>query len=393
MNLNQTRDRIDAIKKELVPLISMGSSGDATMTTAELGTMRGLTAELMACQAKATSLYGEQHPDSVGSSFNDGGEAVISGRLKTVNSPTSATKGATSAFTKSVVAEARSKAFTVSGSIAVESSLFAGIASKPRAMRFASELLGEPETVPPGDFSYLSQTTRTNNAAPVALGALKPTSVYGIERVTSPVETIAHLSDPIPRQHLEDEADLARFIESEMRFGLLAALDAQVIGGDGSTPNLEGIFETSGVQAQPFDTSALISTRKALTKLQTADVIADTDDTDGLAYVVAPADWEALELLTATGGEFILNNGPVNAAERRLWGVPVVVSSSVSAGTALLGHWPAARLVSRGPVVVSWTEAVDDDFTKNLVRFRCEGRFGVGVVQPTAFVEIATVSS
>lgn len=254
---------------------------------------------------------------------------------------------------------------------------------RPGVAQFASQLF-DLRTVDSDSFSFLRQTTRTNNAAPVAVGALKPTSVYATERITAPVTTIAHLSEPIARQWLEDEADLERFLVTEMVYGLQLALDAQLLNGDGVAPNLEGIFNTTGIQVQAFDTDPLTTCRKALTKLQ---VLAGLDDVDRIAFVIHPSDWEAVEFLAA---ESTYHPGapPTDATKRQLWGARVVVSTEVAAGTALVGNPDAAFLAARGPVSVSWTEAVDDDFSRNLVRWRVEGRFGFGVTHPAAFVSV-----
>ncbi len=282
-------------------------------------------------------------------------------------------------------------AFSTAGEIVVPADLFGTIQAKPKAYSFIGQLLGDAKPLEPGDWSYLRQVLRTNNAAPVAIGETKPTSVYTLERVSDPVTTIAHLSDPIPRQHLEDVDDLEKFIGSEMLLGLLAAIDEQIWAGDGTEPNLEGILTATGVQSQPFDTSALVSARKALTRLQTAEIVADTSDTTDLAYVIAPADWEALELTRTTTEEFTMG-GPINSAARTLWGVPVVVANTAAPGTALLGKFTeeTIRLGNRGGVRLAWSEAVSDDFERNYVRARCEGRFGLAIAQPSAFVVIDT---
>ena len=49
--------------------------------------------------------------------------------------------------------------------------------------------------------SYLRQSVRTNAAAPVAVGAVKPTSTYSLESVPVQLQVFAHLSeavDPVP---------------------------------------------------------------------------------------------------------------------------------------------------------------------------------------------------
>jgi hypothetical protein len=48
------------------------------------------------------------------------------------------------------------------------------------------------------EFVYLRQTGRDHHAAPVAVGTVKPTSFYPVEKVSDVVSTIAHVSDASP---------------------------------------------------------------------------------------------------------------------------------------------------------------------------------------------------
>lgn len=52
------------------------------------------------------------------------------------------------------------------------------------------------------EFSYMLQGTRTNNAAVVAAGAVKPTSPLGLVKVDKSLSVIAHLSEGVPRYWL-----------------------------------------------------------------------------------------------------------------------------------------------------------------------------------------------
>src|SRR6478609_3675921 len=58
------------------------------------------------------------------------------------------------------------------------------------------------------EYAYLRQSVRTNNAAIVAEGAAKPTSVYSVVRVENSLQVIAHLSEGIPRYWLLDNQAL-----------------------------------------------------------------------------------------------------------------------------------------------------------------------------------------
>ena len=77
--------------------------------------------------------------------------------------------------------------------------------------RPATALLDVIPTVvqPTQEYAYLRQSVRTNNAAEVVEGAVKPTSVYSVTRVEQSLEVVAHLSEAIPRYWLVDNTSVA----------------------------------------------------------------------------------------------------------------------------------------------------------------------------------------
>lgn len=222
------------------------------------------------------------------------------------------------------------------------------------------------------EYAFLRQNARTNNAAAVAEGAVKPTSVLGLTRVEQTLTVIAHLSEGIPRYWLLDTTALEQFIDSELTYGLARAVEAKI---------LADINAASGIQAQTYSTSALQTLRKSLTKLETAGYAAGS-------IVVHPSDWEGVELALSSTNAVEHLSLPYDPASRRLFGVPVVTTVSQAAGT---GHVLAADAVvvdtdTQG-VGVQWSESSNaDDFSKNLIRARCEGRFGTSVYAPLGVV-------
>ena len=221
-------------------------------------------------------------------------------------------------------------------------------------------------------YAFLRQTTRTNNADVVADGTTKPTSVIGLERVEQQLAVVAHLSEGVPRYWVIDNDTLMTFIDNELNFGLRAAVEAKV---------LADIGDTSGIQSQAWSTSIAQTLRKSLTKLETAGY------TPG-AIVLHPSDFETVELAVSTTNAIERQGLPYDAARRVLYGVPIAVTVSATVG---VGHVLAAGAVELDTdslgVGVQWSETSNsDDFAKNLIRARCEGRFGTSVLSPLGVV-------
>jgi HK97 family phage major capsid protein len=293
---------------------------------------------------------------------------------------------------------AQTKSITPNGAITVEA-LSAGIARREDRALTLLDLLTIVPLEGTDVFSYRRETARTNNARSTAVGKLKPTSPYGLEKISDRVRVIAHLSELIDNSLIADVDELEAFLGDVMAFGVLEALEDMLLTGDEDTPSpaddFDGILELSGTQGQAFTTNALTTARKAVTKLEVVNL------SGPFAWVMSPARWEAFELEKddevyvlgdpgsgATGGRTL----PVDTARRRLWGHPVAINNAIDDDTAVLGDWSpsSVRVREREAVTLTWTEAVADEegtgFETNRRVWRAEGRYGVEWRRPWAFV-------
>lgn len=248
----------------------------------------------------------------------------------------------------------------------------------PEQPNFAQDLIPS-ESLSTAKYSYLRQTARTNEAAPVAAGATKPESAYTLERVEDEVATIAHIVDDVNRADLADASFLKDFIRAEMFLGLREAVDDQVINGDGTGANLTGILETSGIQSQEFTLDILTTLRKAVTKLQMVFI-------QPTGLLLHPTNAEEIDLTVDLDGRYYFS-GPQASGASPVWSVPVVVTPTIEVGTALMGDFKgSARIFSREEAALDFTEALG--FKENTVTFRAELRMGLAVLRPLGFVTV-----
>lgn len=257
---------------------------------------------------------------------------------------------------------------------------------------------------------YVRVTGITNNAAPVAEattsalptqdattgplvqaagGGYKPESGLAVQRVSTPVRTIAHWI-PVTKRALSDAAQMVTLIDSFLEYGLEEELEDQMIAGDGTGENFEGLANVSGVQAQaavadpagrPAGFGALLALRRAKTKVRLAGARAN-------GYVINPTDLETLDEI-ATNQDAFYFGGPSGSNDTRpLWGLPVIESEAVPAGTAYVGDFTRAILWDRQQSTITTTDSHADFFIRNLVAILAEMRAAFGVIQPNAFVEV-----
>jgi HK97 family phage major capsid protein len=309
--------------------------------------------------------------------------------------PTAIPRGLGAAFLKGLGASSPSgmtgiKAL-VSGASPVPPFFDPQIRALPARQLFVRSLI--PTTVVDSEVvQFTRQTVATQNAAPVAAGAIKPTSVFTIERVQQPVRVIGHVTEALDRSLLSDYDEVESFIDSQLRLGVLLAEEAQVLNGSGAGVNLTGILNTAGILTQARGTdSHADAIHKAITKIRVSGFM----EPDGV--VLHPNDWEDVRLAKTADLEY-LSAPVVEADPDRIFGKQVITSPVIAEGTGLVGAFAeGCRIWVREDAVVSFTESGLSDaagtelFVQNQIRWRGEERIAFGVIRPAAFASVTAL--
>lgn len=232
---------------------------------------------------------------------------------------------------------------------------------------------------------YVRMTGQTNAAVPVAeatttSNGTKPESAIALAKVTTTVKTIAHWI-PATKRALSDAGQLRTLIDNFLRYGLEEELEDQIVAGDATGENFDGIGNVSGVQAQAYDTDLLTTTRKARTKVRTVGRATPT------AYLLNPTDWESIDLLQDNEARYYFG-GPQQMGTPRLWGLTVVESEAVPAGLGYVGDFRTCVLWEREQASIQVSDSHANFFIQNMVAILAEMRAAFGILQPNALVEI-----
>lgn len=292
------------------------------------------------------------------------------------------------------VRQVDAKAIAPSGGLTVPSLTagIVGLGDRPLSVLGAvpSEALTATDS-----FAFLQETKREHKAAEVAAGALKPTSVYQVEKVEGKVSVVAHLSEPIDRSLLSDAVQLSEYLDGSLRQGVLLAVDDAIVNGDGEGVKIRGILSTEGITVIEYlEAGLLATTRRAVRTLEE-----DNPAGSPGSWVVSPEDWESLELLTLEGSGVPALGAqiPVDRAQQRLWGRPVTISTVLPEKTALLCDFQGStRVYEREAVTVTWSESVTASveghtgFEVNQVKWRAECRVGFACLRPAAMLKVET---
>jgi HK97 family phage major capsid protein len=231
---------------------------------------------------------------------------------------------------------------------------------------------------------FVQETGFTNNAATVAEGALKPESNLTFELKTANARVIAHWL-AATRQVLANKRQLQAYIDKRLLYGLMLVEEAQILYGNGTDPNLQGITTHPDIQTYAWSDGQVGDTKlDAIRRAITLAIIANYP-VNGV--VLHPTDWEELETLKDDNGRYLLFNLAAEGAQPRIWRAPVVETVAMNAGSFLLGAFGMAATLwdlEQGNVRIS--DSHSDFFVKNKVAILAEERLALTVFRPESFV-------
>ena len=238
-------------------------------------------------------------------------------------------------------------------------------------------------------FTYFKELLHTLGAGMVAEGAAKPTSNVTFEQVTDIVKKIA-VWMPVTDEALDDVPQLYSYIQELLRYDLELKREGQLLKGDGTGNNLNGIM----TQATVFDPdlskatdTAIDTVRRAIYQARKQSKLAAD------AVVMSDLDWMNIELQKDGENRYLFANlqGLVTPV---LWGRPIVASDSMDEGDGsttggefLTGSFQqGARIYDRMGFTIK-VGMINDDFIKNQRAILVEERLGLAVRKKHAFVK------
>jgi HK97 family phage major capsid protein len=229
---------------------------------------------------------------------------------------------------------------------------------------------------------YMEQTTRTNNAAERAEGAVYGEAAFVLAETSKTVETVG-IWLPVTDEELEDVESAAAMIDLELPTMLRQRVDLQVLVGNGTTPNLQGVNNQAGIQTQAKGSDpGPDAIFKAMTKVRV------TGRAMASGVVLHPNNWQDIRLLRTVDGIYIWGS-PSDPAPETIWGLRVAQSDNQTLGTGLVGDFASwARLYLRRDVTVERTNSHSTDFINGRQAIRASIRCAMVWKRPAAFATV-----
>lgn len=209
----------------------------------------------------------------------------------------------------------------------------------------------------------------------------KPSFEPNLSVYTANVEWIAGIMR-LPVEMLADLPFLTSYLQNFARMELLEAEDGQILNGNGTSPQLDGLVPN----ATAYDG----------TRTNIIEMIVDANlrqlgvvNTAGTDVVLNPAQVVDIVLNKATGsGEYDQPGGSVAwvNGQLQLAGLNVHKTNKLAAGDFLVGNFNHAQIFQRMAPQLRFFEQDQDNVTKNLVTVRIEERLALAILKTTSFI-------
>ena len=225
--------------------------------------------------------------------------------------------------------------------------------------------------------------------APAAEGALKSQFDLDLVEATVNVETIAGWLR-VTRKAMNNIPGFVSFLQARLPEKFQRALDAQILYGDGTTPNLKGILTAGN-----FVASTAVASQKLIDKLiDDVATLEDTYERDATGILLRPVDYYGFFKNKAAGsGEYDLPEGVtfVNG-QLYLFGIPVYASTAITAPDYVVGDFDmGAQLLTQEGMRIEFFEQDGINVRENKVTVRIEGNYALPVYGPDFFIKGSTV--
>ena len=228
--------------------------------------------------------------------------------------------------------------------------------------------------------SWVEVITETGAPATTAELATIPEKDFAFQEFKKPVQKIA-ITNKHSVELLSDAPQLVSAIKGWLAEDLNIVTDTQLLSGNGTAPNLQGVLGVSTA----LDAAAIGAQRIAnANKFDVLRVAMTKIAIDGKGkfqpnYVILnPADVETLDLTKNTEGDYIMPSF-YSADGMRIRGARIIENTAITAGTFLVGDFRKLHVRRKGGVEIEITNSDGTDFAKDIITVKMRRRIGAYV--------------
>lgn len=240
--------------------------------------------------------------------------------------------------------------------------------------------------------TYVIEAAFNDNTATVAEKGAKPQLDLTLTRRQDNVSKIANTAK-VTDEMFQDASAFQAYLSNRMVFGVQRQEEAQLLSGNGTSPNLQGILNRAGLAPTVVTSVGQTAVKimegifNQITQLRAVSFV-EPD-----AIVMHPNDWQTIRLGKDVNGQYYAggpftgaygNPGPSNVES--IWGLKTVITTAIAQGSALVGNFQqSAQIFRRQGITLEMTNSNVDDFVNNLITLRAEERLALAVYRPAGF--------
>jgi HK97 family phage major capsid protein len=231
---------------------------------------------------------------------------------------------------------------------------------------------------------YVKESGYSDGSAMKNEGSTLGQSDFDMQAVSTPVEKLGAYFR-ISEEMLDSTPQLTSYLSARAPEKLLAVEDSQILDGNGSAPNLTGIYTNATSFSAGGFANAVESANEfdcitvALNQLSIANYVAD--------YILMnPTDFHKILLLKSSQNEYLVKNWQEGLVPR-IAGVPVIATTAISSDKYLVGNFAqGAQFWVKDNVSLGFFREDGTNIRDGFVTVRVQERVCVTPYLPNAFV-------
>lgn len=234
---------------------------------------------------------------------------------------------------------------------------------------------------------FVKESGYSNGAAAAAEGATLGQTDFDMTATSVNVEKIGTYLR-ISEEMLADTAQLTSYISNRVPAKLLEVEDDQILGGNGSSPNLNGLYNSD----TNFDTSSSGAFYQSVDSANEFDVLVAAINQLALSnykpnYILLnPTDFHKILLLKDSQSRY-LKDQVYQGLQPSFMGVPVIINNEVNAGTFFVGDFNSCQLWIRENLSVSFHREDGTNIRDGFVTVRCQERVALATYLPLGIID------
>lgn len=350
-----SKEELEALKNQLTSLESKSDNTEVKSAIAKLeGMMEGLK-ETKTSENVTLKSIGQAIGDAYANAIEKISAVKENGGLINLDVKAVGTMSITSNY---------------SGGQVALSQLESGVARIARRKPFLRQLVNVAGTVSKY-ITYIEQKNPEGGADMTAEGALKSQADFDLVEVSKAVKKVTAWIK-VSKEMVADLPFMRNEIDTELMELVELKLDSQILSGNGTGDNLEGLLQNATAwSAGGF--ALTIPTPNEFDVLRVAIAQIQGLEFNANYIILHPEDCAKMELSKTSQGEYTYAMSYIVDGIVRVKSVPVIENTGITAGTFLVGDFTKSNLRIREDLNVQ-VGYVNDDFTKNLMTILCEAR-------------------